>query len=143
MKIEIKEATENDIKEIHQIEIDGSNMWKESQFSDELTYDFSRMLLAKQNNVILGFIVAWILPGEIQINNIAVNKNYRQKGIGKLLLNEIIERFSKIDCDRVFLEVKEKNIVAQQFYKLFNFKEIYIRKNYYRDDNAIVMEKVL
>ncbi len=143
MKIEIKEATENDIKEIHQIEIDGSNMWKENQFSDELTYEFSRFLIAKQNNIILGFIVTWILPGEIQINNIAVNKNYRQKGIGKLLLNEIIERFSKIDCDRVFLEVKEKNIVAQQFYKSFNFKEIYIRKNYYRDDNAIVMEKVL
>jgi len=143
MKINIKQASSKDIELIQKIEIDGSNMWKENQFRDELTYDFSQFWIAIEKNKVVGFIVAWVLPGEIQINNIAINKNYRQKGIGKFLLTTIIEKFSKIDCDRVFLEVKEKNLVAQKFYKSLNFKEIYVRKNYYKDDNAIVMEKVL
>ena len=141
--INIKKATSNDIESVQQIEIDGSNLWKENQFRDELRYDFSQFWIAVEKNIVIGFIVAWILPGEIQINNVAVNKSYRQKGVGKYLLTTIIEKFSQTDCDRVFLEVKEKNFVAQKFYKSLNFQEIYVRKNYYKDDNAIVMEKVL
>ena len=62
----------------------------------------------------------------------------RKKGIGSKLLNEII----KMDCKHIMLEVNTKNIGAVNLYKKNNFKIINTRKNYYKTDDAYVMELI-
>ena len=39
------------------------------------------------------------------------------------------------------LEVRSKNINAIRLYQKYDFKIINIRKNYYKDDDAIIMER--
>ena len=41
------------------------------------------------------------------------------------------------------LEVKEDNLKAISLYKKHGFKVIHIRKNYYKDKDALIMEKIL
>ena len=70
-----------------------------------------------------------------EILAIAAVEEYRNKGIAQELLD-------KIKTKDIFLEVRESNKVAINFYKKNNFKEISIRKNYYSEptENAIIMK---
>ena len=70
-----------------------------------------------------------------EILAIATIEEYRNKGIAQELLD-------KIKTKDIFLEVRESNKVAINFYKKNNFKEISIRKNYYSEptENAIIMK---
>ena len=56
------------------------------------------------------------------------------------IINESIENKSK----EILLEVREKNIQAIKFYTLQGFKQITIRKEYYKNgDNALILRKDL
>ena len=70
-----------------------------------------------------------------EILAIATIEEYRNKGIAQELLD-------KIKTKNIFLEVRESNQMAINFYKKNNFKEIRIRKNYYSEptENAIIMK---
>ena len=70
-----------------------------------------------------------------EILAIATVEEYRNKGIAQELLD-------KIKTKDIFLEVRESNQTAINFYKKNKFKEISIRKNYYPKpaENAIIMK---
>ena len=70
-----------------------------------------------------------------EILAIATVEEYRNKGIAQELL-------AKIRIKNIFLEVRESNQTAINFYKKNKFKEISIRKNYYSKpaENAIIMK---
>ena len=75
--------------------------------------------------------------------NIVVKKNYRHKGIGNLLLEYLISLCNELHLQSLSLEVNEINLPAINLYKKFGFKKIGIRKNYYKNQNGIIMKKIL
>lgn len=87
---------------------------------------------------LVGFIIFKKLYETIDILYVVVEPDYRKKGIGSKLLNEII----KMKCKHIMLEVNTKNIAAINIYKKNNFKIINTRKNYYKTDDAYVMELI-
>ena len=66
-------------------------------------------------------------------------KEYQHRGIGKSLLKFVIENET---FDKIMLEVRETNTNAIKLYEKFNFKEIYRRKKYYGDCDAVIMERM-
>ena len=72
--------------------------------------------------------------------NIVVKKDFRNQGIASLLLKELINLSKSLNVKNLFLEVNEKNTPAILLYNKFGFKKISTRKNYYKDNNAIVMK---
>ena len=96
-------------------------------------------------NIVVGFVGIWIVAGEGDITNIAVDKGYRGLGIGKCLLEYLINLCKNLNCNTITLEVRESNLKAQNLYKSFDFTIDGIRKNYYEDnkENAILMRKIL
>ena len=57
----------------------------------------------------------------VNIHDIIVTKNYRGKGIGKLLL-KAVEEFAKTSgCCKITLEVRQDNMAAQMLYKKYGF----------------------
>lgn len=92
----------------------------------------------KENNINKGFIHIQNGLDIIDILNIIVKPEYQNQGIGSVLLKYIID--NKQD-KKIMLEVKSKNINAIKLYQKYDFKIINIRKNYYKDDDAIIMER--
>lgn len=86
-----------------------------------------------------GIIVYDYMYDRIEIEYIIVSERYRRLGIATKLLNYIEEKYR--DIDNITLEVRESNIEAINFYKKNGFKEVTIRKNYYKDENGILMIK--
>lgn len=85
-------------------------------------------------NILAGYLITYDNVDSLDIFEIAVDKNFRKKGIASKLLNRIN------DERKILLEVSEKNKVAINLYEKNGFKMISRRKNYYLDgSDAIVM----
>ena len=92
----------------------------------------------KENNINKGFIHIQNGLDIIDLLNIIVKPEYQNQGIGSVLLKYIID--NKQD-KKIMLEVRSKNINAIKLYQKYDFKIINIRKNYDKDDVAIIMER--
>lgn len=88
---------------------------------------------------LVGFIVINKCYEVIDLLYIVVDKLYRNKSIGSKLMEYMINTF---DYERIMLEVRCDNVYAIKLYKKYNFKIINIRKNYYLNNDAYVMEMV-
>lgn len=140
--IEIKEMTLYDFEEIKDVlQTDFDEFWTAGVLKSELESELSKYVVAKENEKIVGFAGVIILPDDVEITNIVTKKSERKKGIGKLLLDKLIQMAFDLEKD-ISLEVNEKNEAAISLYKKADFKEVGIRKKYYNGcENAIIMTK--
>lgn len=127
----------NNIKDVLTTEFD--DFWTYSILKSELENSLSQYIVAKIDEEIVGFSGIIDTVDQMEITNIVVKKNMRQKGIGNLLLKELI-LLSK-GKNNIFLEVNAKNINAIKLYEKNGFKNCGIRKKYYDGtDDAILMK---
>lgn len=138
--IEILDFTIGDLNKIKDILLtDFDDFWNYNILKSEIENPRSHYIVAKQNKEILGFAGIIDTYDQMEITNIVVRKDYRNQGIGNLLLKELIN-LSK-DKNVIYLEVNSKNINAIKLYEKNGFKKCGLRKRYYNNtDDAILME---
>lgn len=143
--IEISKMNSDDLDSIKDnLNIDFDDFWSYNILKQEILKSDSIYVVAKEENIVVGFAGIWISPDDVQIMNIVVKKNERKKGIGTLLLDKIINEAINSKKEEIFLEVNENNVFAINLYKKFEFEEIGRRKKYYNGtDTAIIMKKIL
>ena len=115
--------------------------WSTRFFLDELQVDCARSILAEVEERIVGYVLFWFLPEEVDIHNIAVHPDFRRHGIGRLLLEQVVATARRQDRVRVTLDVRFSNVPAQNLYRSFGFVIRGVRKGYYSDngEDALVM----
>ena len=147
MKISYRIMSTDDIDGVFQVsKICFSIPWSKVSVESELSNPLAKYIVAKdmETNKIVGFIGVWIIACEGDITNIGVHPDYRRKNIASSLLNSLIRLCNDLDCNLLNLEVRRSNLIAQELYKKFDFKEIGVRRNYYgNSEDAILMQKVL
>lgn len=116
-----------EIEPIYNLEFD--DFWKPQNLKSELQNVSSKYIVAKENGEIVGFAGIWYSVDDAHITNIVVRKSYRNKGIGSLLLEKLIELAKQKTS--LTLEVNTKNEIAQKLYLKYGFKNLGIRKKYY------------
>ena len=90
---------------------------------------------------ILGYGGFWLMMGEAHISTIAVRPEWRQRGIGELLLVAMLELAVELGGDLATLEVRVSNVAAQGLYQKYGFAKVGVRPHYYRDrgEDALIM----
>ena len=142
--INIYDMTLEDIDSLKAIlSIDFDDFWTFDVLKSEILSNTSKYIVIKNDSEILGFAGIKIILDEADIMNIVVKKAYRNKKIGSLLLDSLVKLSKKLSIKSITLEVNEKNLVAFHLYEKFGFKKVGIRKNYYNNENAIIMTKTL
>lgn len=127
---------------IVKINFDNLNLLNNSFVSKEKILDelnnnpFAKILCYMQDNKIVGYLYYSLIYDRIEINNIEVDKSYRNKRIATKLLNELIKENKDIT-----LEVNKNNEIALKLYNNFGFEEKAIRKGYYNGIDGILMER--
>ena len=118
-------------KDLSNEEIDRINKYVTSEVP-RLINDYCNIIV---DNKIVGCILLTNNDNGKLLDEIYLEEEYRNKGIAQELLD-------KIKTKDIFLEVRESNQVAINFYKKNKFKEISVRKNYYSEpnENAIIMK---
>ena len=101
--------------------------------------DFLKALVY-EDGFIKGVLVYQYIYNRAEIDYIIVANNYRKLGIATKLLKYLEDSYK---FDNITLEVRESNKEAICFYKKNGFKEVTKRKNYYKDEDGILMIKNL
>ena len=140
--IEIIEMSENNVQDVHNVEINSFSVpWSLNSFENELKNDAAKYFVALVDGVVAGYVGMWEISGQCDITNVAVLPSFRRKGIGKRLIEHLIQYCKNANLSPIFLEVRQSNEPAKSLYSGFGFEEVGTRKKYYSDtgEDAIIM----
>lgn len=126
------------IEEIKDIKLIENLFKKYKEKYNPIINDYTFILAYKENDKYVGFLIYQLLYEAAEIIDIFVLDEYRNKGIGKALMNKMLENKQ---IEKVTLEVKKDNKNAIMLYNSLGFKPVSIRKGYYEGIDAILMLK--
>ncbi len=81
-----------------------------------------------------GYIIFWVVAGEMHLLNLAVHPAHRRRGIASALLTTALAQARSEGVAEVWLEVRPSNTAALTLYQSFGFEEVGIRHKYYNDN---------
>ncbi len=108
-----------------------STPWSYEALEESFLKDNYYFLVAKQENIVVGYVGMYVVLQEGDITNIAVAKEVQGQGIGTKLLKELLEVAKKHGTETINLEVRVSNESAISLYKKHGFEIIGRRKNFY------------
>lgn len=133
----------DDIESILEVERNSfATPWTADAFYNELINNhFAYYVVAEVGERVVGHCGVWVIMDEAHITNVAVHPEYRGKKIGEKLLKYIMALSISYGAQKMTLEVRVSNLVAQNLYKKLGFEAHGMRKGYYTDNNedAIIM----
>jgi ribosomal-protein-alanine N-acetyltransferase len=119
--------------------------WSPGLFLHELRVPFSKTILARTPNgsgELLGYICRWLVGDEVHILNLAVRPERRNTGVGRALVELVVQEAEQRAASMITLEVRRENVAAMALYHGFGFTERGVRRNYYgRGHDAIIMSR--
>jgi [ribosomal protein S18]-alanine N-acetyltransferase len=133
------------IEEVLPIEEDlfGVERWTAAMFWNELANGHHYVAGLDEDEVV-GYAGLAITPGgEAWINNLAVRRDRQRRGLGRVLLADLLDHARREGADQVLLEVAADNGPAQRLYDGHGFLVIGVRRGYYQPSNtdALVMRR--
>jgi ribosomal-protein-alanine acetyltransferase len=96
-------------------------------------------LVAVGGSRIAGFVIySTVAEGECEVLNLAVAVEFRRQGVARELIASLVGGFRGV----LYLEVRESNQAARNFYESVGFQEVGVRPGYYQSppEAAIVMK---
>lgn len=120
--------------------------WSRNSYLRELSDNqFAHYYVCLQGDRVVGYMGMWLIIDEAHITTIAVHPDYRGKYLGRFMLEELMARAAALGADKMTLEVRLSNRIAQRLYRRVGFVPAGIRKGYYTDtkEDAIIMWKHL
>ncbi len=103
--------------------------------------EFSKRLEYLDNNIIIGYMNYSLIYDRIEIDYFFVCEEYRNNNIGTKIMEHLIKIAKKNKVMNITLEVRQSNKIAIHLYEKMGFTKVAIRKYYYGDEDAILMEK--
>jgi ribosomal-protein-alanine N-acetyltransferase len=133
------------IEEILPIEADlfGSEQWSAPMFWNELANGHYYVAALDDDEKVLGYAGLAVQPPDAWVQNIAVRRDAQRRGIGRALLEALLDEAVRRAARKVLLEVAVDNGPAQRLYGEYGFETVGVRRGYYQPSNtdALVMAR--
>jgi len=113
--------------------------WSARTFYDELALANRRYIVAEDDGVVVGYAGLLLVEEDAHITTLAVDPAARRLRVGTRLMIELVDRALSAGARHLTLEVRVSNSAARSLYERFGFAPVGVRKNYYRDEDALVM----
>jgi ribosomal-protein-alanine N-acetyltransferase len=120
--------------------------WTRSNFEHEIMENPHALnLVARESGDVAAFLCAYLVAGELMINDLAVDPAFRRRGLARSLLRHAIEAARTRGCRRATLEVRPSNAPAIALYGGFGFEIVGRRRGYYTDtdEDALLLARDL
>lgn len=89
-------------------------------------------LIARDGAATVGFALCRVAADECEVLTLVVASRFRRHGIGRRLLDGVLERAGAHGARSVFLEVADDNVAARALYAEAGFRRVGVREGYYR-----------
>ena len=104
--------------------------WSLGNFRDALAAGYCAMVGEREGRIV-AFGVLMLAPGEAQVLNLSVVPDARRAGLGRTLLDRLIDVAARAGAEQCFLEVRESNAPALALYAAEGFEAVARREDYY------------
>ena len=117
--------------------------WSEMSIASELQNLWAYWLVAVQDDMVVGYIGSQSTIDETDVMNVAVHPDWRRQGIAEQLIENLIEELKERGSHALMLEVRASNAPAIALYGKMGFRQVGLRKNYYRNpkEDALILRK--
>jgi ribosomal-protein-alanine N-acetyltransferase len=106
--------------------------------------DRALAIVGEEAGEIACYGIVWRVGPEFHIANMAVRRRRQGAGVGKRLLDYVLEEGERWRCAVATLEVRPSNDRALRLYRSRAFREVAVRRGYYRNgEDALVMLREL
>jgi ribosomal-protein-alanine N-acetyltransferase len=140
MAIELRRATPDDVDAIMELESATftTDAWSSDSMASELASEHTFYLVAMDGERLAGYagLLAPEGSGDGDIQTIAVSPFARRQGLGRLLMETLIDEAETRGASQVFLEVRADNPNARALYDDLGFVQVAIRPKYYQPDGV-------
>ena len=117
--------------------------WSEMSIASELRSIWSYWVVALDGDQVVGYVGSQSSCDETDIMNIAVHPDWRRRGIAESLIDNLIRELKNRGSHALMLEVRVSNDPAARLYEKLGFRQVGLRKNYYRNpkEDALILRK--
>ncbi|MEV0891863.1 ribosomal protein S18-alanine N-acetyltransferase [Promicromonospora sp. NPDC050262] len=121
----------------------GRGAWTYGMLADELAGLGRWYIVAEPERLdrageqpVVGYAGLWFDGDVTQIMTIGVDPDVQRHGVGRQLMDALIERSRKVKAEAVLLEVRVDNQPAIEMYRDFGFEILGVRKRYYQPEDV-------
>ncbi len=143
VRLSVTEMTAEDIPAVHAIESASfPTPWPPYAFREELESNrMARYIVVRAGARVIAYAGIWLMVDEAHMTTFAVLPTYRRRGIGGLLLSELMAMCADLGAAVCTLEVRLSNAAARKLYGEFGFRPVGVRPRYYSDngEDALIM----
>ena len=117
--------------------------WSEMSIESELKSIWSYWVVAVEDEQVVCYVGSQSSIDETDIMNIAVHPGWRRRGIAESLIDYLIKDLKNRGSHALMLEVRVSNDPAIALYEKLGFRQVGLRKNYYRNpkEDALILRK--
>lgn len=142
--LQIDDMRMEDLEQVSRLEALCFTMpWSIKSFEEILHRTDAVYVTAREEEKIVGYCGAYVILDEADINQVAVEPSCRNKGIGRKMMEVLLQKLEKAGADAVTLEVRKSNEAAIALYESLGFATEGIRKNFYERpvEDGLIMWK--
>lgn len=117
--------------------------WTEEALAGCFSDDRYLVLLLSVDETPVAYLIGWHVLDEAELARIGTLPSYRGHGYGQVILEAALREWHRRSVRQVFLDVRSTNGPALSLYSKAGFNQVGLRRNYYPDDDAVLMAKSL
>lgn len=144
--VEVRPMAEADLAAVLAIERASFPVpWTLATFTGLLRRENTRLWVAVESGVVVGYAAVWMVADQAELGDIAVAAERRGRGIGTRLLEAVMAEMTASGIRELFLEVRVSNRSAQRLYARHGFRQVGRRPGYYSrpKEDALVLRLLL
>jgi ribosomal-protein-alanine N-acetyltransferase len=118
--------------------------WSADSFLAEVERrpEIGHPFVVRADGDLIAYGVVWFIVDELHVGNVAVHPDHQGRGLGRRLMGYVLREGRRRGMASAMLEVRPSNTRARALYESLGFRQVGVRRNYYRDDreDALVLE---
>ncbi len=113
--------------------------WSPGVFREELSLLNRHYVVIEDEGQLVGYGGLLLVAEDAHVTTIAIDPDSRRRRFGTRLMLALVEAAWAAGARHLTLEVRVSNEGARRLYQRFGFAPVGVRKDYYRDEDALVM----
>jgi len=143
LRIQLRWMIRRDMPEVLDVEQEAFEFpWSDEDFTRCLRQRNCIGMVAEVGDSVVAFMIYELHRTRLHVLNFAVRRSHRRLGIGSQMMEKLFAKLSVERRDRILLEVRERNLPAQVFFRSLGFRAITVLKDFYEDttEDAYLMQ---
>jgi len=143
LRIQLRWMIRRDMPEVLAIEQEAFEFpWSDEDFTRCLRQRNCIGMVAEVGDSVVAFMIYELHRTRLHVLNFAVRRSHRRMGIGSQMMGKLFAKLSVERRDRILLEVRERNLPAQVFFRSLGYRAISVLKDFYEDstEDAYLMQ---